>query len=74
MNTEELRNEHIKSVFRPRNSLNKINAGRFSSLINIYGFPSENELGVFCDDSTLWSEVYYVVGIHWVDENMEMLE
>jgi hypothetical protein len=63
-----------KSIYKSRDSLDEINAERLLALLREHDWPNEATSGIFIYDDLPWTRVFYVLGIHFVRDQPELLK
>jgi len=57
----------LKKLFARRDSLDEVHAKEFVGLMEKYGLPSENDLGVYLKGDVIssYNQLFYILGIHF---------
>lgn len=70
----QLKRKCLQNLFTIRDSVDEINALKFINLINTYGIPSENEIGVYLkgtDKTESFNNLFYIFGIHFLQTSLK---
>lgn len=64
----EKRNSCLLNLFAIRDSIDHLNAKVFLSILEKYGIPSENDIGIYLDPeepASTYNQLFYILGIHF---------